>query len=45
MVETGLEALLIAIYLYNHHTFLIRSLPGMASKSVYQPSGALLTEF
>ena len=28
VVETGLEALLIAIYLYNHHTFLIRSLPG-----------------
>ena len=28
VVETGLEALLIAIHLYNHHTFLIRSLPG-----------------
>ena len=41
VVETGLEALLIAIHLYNHHTFLIR----LASKSVYQPRGALLTEF
>ena len=28
VVETGLEALLIAIHLYNHHTSLIRSLPG-----------------
>ena len=28
VVETGLEALLIAIHLYNLHTFLIRSLPG-----------------